>query len=368
MINEGDEIYEKLRQHFDQMPINFPATESKVEIRLLKHFFTPEEAKIVLCLGSLPEKLKTIYRRAKKSGFNIEEVEKLLDGMVKRGVIQGGKLIEAEGDQPEKGKMYCLSILAVGMHEFNMLYHDKEYYENFNQYVDETFYKNLYIKGAPQMRMIPIEQSITPEHNVSTYDNIKQIIKNIKNVAVAPCICKKANDILENPCKKTDIREICFIFSNAIDYVIDIGYARKSSKDELLNTLKKAEEIGLVIHPNNCQDPLYICLCCSCCCSVLSALKRFPNPAEYFSANFQAIVDTEKCSGCETCIDRCQMEAITIIDKFANVNHDRCIGCGLCVPTCPSDAIKLQKKEIETVPPESFEELALSWMRNRDHN
>jgi len=56
-------------------------------------------------------------------------------------------------------------------------------------------------------------------------------------------------------------------------------------------------------------------------------------------------VDQDECSGCETCLERCQMEAIQMnADELAEINLDRCIGCGLCVAACPEGAIQLTPK------------------------
>ena len=72
---------------------------------------------------------------------------------------------------------------------------------------------------------------------------------------------------------------------------------------------------------------------------------------EYITSNYYAEVDLDLCTGCEVCVNRCLMDAITLIDEKSSVNRDRCIGCGLCVSTCPMEAITLHKKEEETVPP-----------------
>ena len=45
---EGDELYRELQRHLDRMPVAYPATESGVEIRILKQLFTPEEARLAL--------------------------------------------------------------------------------------------------------------------------------------------------------------------------------------------------------------------------------------------------------------------------------------------------------------------------------
>ena len=39
-----DEVYSRVAKALDALPEGFPATESGVEIRILKKIFTPEEA------------------------------------------------------------------------------------------------------------------------------------------------------------------------------------------------------------------------------------------------------------------------------------------------------------------------------------
>ncbi|GAG56662.1 unnamed protein product [marine sediment metagenome] len=84
------------------------------------------------------------------------------------------------------------------------------------------------------------------------------------------------------------------------------------------------------------------------CCGMLRALKKHPRPAEIIISNYYALVDSDLCAACETCLDRCQMEAITIgPEEVAEVNLNRCIGCGLCVTTCTTEALSLQPKPEE---------------------
>ena len=87
-------------------------------------------------------------------------------------------------------------------------------------------------------------------------------------------------------------------------------------------------------------------------------------------SNYYAVVDKDDCTGCETCLDRCQMEAIAIIDEKAEINLDRCIGCGLCVTTCPADALKLVKKpeSEQYIPPESGAETYMRIAMERGRN
>jgi hypothetical protein len=61
MNNQG--IYRELQEHQDTLPIGCPPTESGVEIRLLKHLFDPDEAKITSQLCFDPQPLTRIHQR-----------------------------------------------------------------------------------------------------------------------------------------------------------------------------------------------------------------------------------------------------------------------------------------------------------------
>ena len=55
-----------------------------------------------------------------------------------------------------------------------------------------------------------------------------------------------------------------------------------------------------------------------------------------------AIVDNEKCTGCETCVPECPSEAITMVDEKAVVNADTCVDCGVCVDACSVEALSME--------------------------
>jgi ferredoxin len=53
-----------------------------------------------------------------------------------------------------------------------------------------------------------------------------------------------------------------------------------------------------------------------------------------------AKVDAGKCTGCESCVSACPVEAISMKGGKASVS-DQCIDCGACVGECPVEAISL---------------------------
>jgi NAD-dependent dihydropyrimidine dehydrogenase PreA subunit len=125
------------------------------------------------------------------------------------------------------------------------------------------------------------------------------------------------------------------------------------SREEALEVLRKNEEAGLVPSPANAQKVGGMCSCCGCCCGMLKAIKLHPHPSSLVKSNFFAQVDEDLCAGCETCVERCQMEAIFMEDDRATIDLKRCVGCGLCVTTCPTKALSLRKKAFQElyVPP-----------------
>ena len=54
-----------------------------------------------------------------------------------------------------------------------------------------------------------------------------------------------------------------------------------------------------------------------------------------------AVVDAEKCTGCESCVDECPSEAIAMKDEIAVVDEEACADCGVCVDVCPAEAITM---------------------------
>ena len=177
-MKSNHDVYRQLQRHLDSMPIPFPESGSGYDIKLLQHFFTPEEAQIALELSALPEPVSRIHKRLKGSGISLNELESTLDRMADKGSILGGKLLEDKG----KGKLYSKAPLAVGMYEFQAGRLTKELETDFQSYVNEKFYKAVHSKKTSQLRTIPISKGINTDRYVDSYDNVRNIVKIQKNL------------------------------------------------------------------------------------------------------------------------------------------------------------------------------------------
>ncbi|NHJ32568.1 MAG: 4Fe-4S ferredoxin [Asgard group archaeon] len=356
------DVYRRLQEHFDSFPIRFPATESGVEIRLLKQLFTPEEAEIALVLkcgypGLIDENetIDAIFNRVKHLGFSKKEVEQHLAKMAKNGAIAG---ITKDGK-----KIYVNAPLIIGIYEFQVDKLTEEFQKDLDQYKAEAYWPANNVIGVGQLRTIPVGIKIKHENPIIKYDDIKiQFEKSEGPFAKMNCVCRQSKDLKNESCQVTNRREVCLAMGEMGQLYVEQGYGSEITKEEALQYLKKNEEEGLIFQVSNSQEMIFVCSCCTCCCEGLAFLKRIPNPADYASSNYQAVVDEELCSGCGNCIDRCQIDAITLEGDYAVILEKRCIGCGNCIIDCPEEAISLISKENPRVPPlttsDLFEKIA----------
>ena len=354
-MESDDLIYRKLQKHLDRMPVGFPESKSGAEIKILKELFTADEAEIALELSMLPESAERILPRMKNKFNSVDELEAKLDNMFAKGLIIGGKILSRDSNK----KLYSNTQYIVGIHEMQFDRINKSLMGNTINYVFNDFYNEFSKDGVPvQMRTIPIQKSIIRDNYVETYDNIKDLILGTKGqIVMINCVCKNGMDAIGMPCKATELRETCMIFDVFAESLIEGSKGRVITKEEAISLVNKFEEIGLVAQPENNKKPEFLCFCCGCCCGVLNMIKKFPKPADHYESNYYAVVDTEACSGCGTCVTRCQMDAISLADEKAVVDLDRCIGCGLCTSTCKTGAAVLNRKKDAVVPPENHDDL-----------
>ncbi len=338
-----DDIYLKLREFLDSLPSGFPATDSGVELRILKKLFSPEDAELAVKLKQEPESASDI---AKRTGLSEAGLAQKLESMAKRGLI-----FRVREDGTPK---YQAVQFIVGIYEFQLNAMDREFAEMMEEYMPYLGMSFMPLE-TKQLRVAPVDAAVDALPAVETYNRIRDLVKKQEYIAVAPCICRKEQGILGNPCSRPS--EACLSFNQFGQYVVDNKMGRQITTDEALKILDLAEESALVLCPSNTQDISWICCCCGCCCGGLRRLKLLENPADYMASSYRAEIDPQLCSLCQLCLDRCQVDAIKENEQAMEVDPARCIGCGLCVPTCPESAISLVGKPQANVPPKDFEDM-----------
>ena len=348
------DVYERLRARLDNMAAGFPETESKIEIRLLKHLFTEEEAEFFVLLQPLLESPEDVAERLKRDPA---EVAEFMERMAKKGLL----FRQRKDDRVR----YAAVPWVVGIFEFQVNSINKDLARDHEEYLEEAFLQNLQSHKTPVMRTIPINRQIVADWPIAPYEDALQIVENQEKILITNCVCRTQTALAGSDCDKP--MERCFMFGSHADYYAENGLGRFITKEEARQIILKNEEAGLVMQPFNSQKVGGMCSCCGDCCGMLRSLKKQPNPAEAVQSNYFARVNEELCTGCETCVDRCQMEAIEVVDGISTITLNRCIGCGLCVTTCPEEAVQLIKKSEDQLyePPKSGVETYMRIMQER---
>ncbi len=349
-----EDVYKELGQHLDKLPFGFPATEDGLELRILKNLFTPEEAELAVHLNLIAEPAPVIARRA---GLDVDETQQVLDNMASKGLIYD---IRKPGKAPE----YMAFHFIVGIWEFQVNRLNLDLVRDVDEYFKRNLFNSEEWKENPQLRTIPIGESIPNPAEIMAYEQAEKLIREHKRFVVADCICRKEKQMVGEGCDKP--LETCLVMGSGTYYYERHRMGRPIDKAQALELLGLADEHGLVIQPANSKDAGYMCFCCGDCCGVLRNVKRHPQPGTLVSSPYFALVDEEICAACEICVDRCQMDAIEV-NGHAQVLRERCIGCGLCVTTCETEAMYLERKPEYEQPyiPKNYVENTLRLARQR---
>jgi len=350
------DVYKRLAKKLDKLPQGFPATESGVELRILRKIFSPEDGAMAIRLKPIPE---TVERIARRLGHPEDEMRAVLDGMADRGQIGSFKL---------KGKQrYALMPFVVGIFEFQLERMDRELAELCEEYSPHLA---MTLGGAkPALaRVVPVHQRLDSRATVLAYEDTRSMIEEARSFQVMECICRVEKALQDQPCSHT--LETCLAFSreeNAYDESPVSG--RTITRDEALEVLEAAEKEGLVHCTYNFEhDQMFVCNCCSCCCGFLRLLTEYETPYGLVRSNWEAVIDEEVCAECGVCAnERCPVEGVAETDDGGyRVIRERCIGCGVCVVSCPTEAMQLvpRPESERTTPPRNI----INWSVERTAN
>ncbi len=326
-----ENTYRRLAEHLNRLPDGFPPSDTGADLRLLERLFTPEEAELTVHLTLDRESAEIIAARA---GLAPAQAAPRLDEMAQKGLIFATQA-------PDGSRHYRAVPLVVGIYEYQIKNMTPELLADFRAYWS-TAKDSPPVETLPQMRTIPVGESIDLGLQALPYEQVNDMVKANDRFAVTTCICRRTAKMRGKGCEAPE--ESCLIFGEWADFYVRTGRGRAIDRSEMMALLARADAANLVLQPSNSKTIQFICCCCGCCCGVLGGLKRHPRPADVVASAFIARLDTDVCQACWTCLDRCQMGALVAGDGHAILKSERCIGCGLCVATCPNNALALQRK------------------------
>lgn len=118
------DVYKQMAAKLEKTPNGFPATQSGVELRILKKIFSPEEARLALKLRTKPERAKDISKRLKEPEDRLRaRLEEMADK---------GQIAEVVINRTQK---YVFMPCVIGIYEMQLKRIDKELSDLFEEYL-----------------------------------------------------------------------------------------------------------------------------------------------------------------------------------------------------------------------------------------
>ena len=333
-----------------------PVTHTVLEI--MKTIMTEEQAKFIRIFTKplSPDEVR------ERSGLDPESEDRMLSELMRNGIVTG---------IPSRSSgvmVYRLLPPVPGLFEFTMMRGEtgekqKKLARLFEKLFDEVsgLVQSSYdeavemLKNAPPVtRVVPVAQEVDPKlDKVIPYEDVGDILNKFDVFAVANCYCRHEKELLGKPCEVTREKENCLFFGQAARFVIDYGFGREASKEEVKRILDECEKAGLVhksFHTKQDveKDEFAICNCCKCCCATFQLYYRGAIAAHTY-ASYVARTNEGICTSCEVCVETCPMEAISILGDGVCVEESKCVGCGVCAYHCPEDAIHLERTGIREI-------------------
>ncbi len=343
----SETVYHELCEVLAKRRGRYPGKDIPEFYNLVEELFTPEEAAVY---NAIPKGFHPAEAIAKEMGKEATEVSPILEGMAYKGLCTAGSMGGVT--------FYSAPTFVPGIFEFQFMRgthteKDKRLAKLIHAYkaaldAEQGPSKVTY----PTTRVIPVDRKIQAENTIHTYHQVASYIEKYHPLAVSTCFCRhEAKLIDENDnCGKPD--DVCMQFGMGAQFVIDRKMGRQISKEEAMEILKQTEEAGLVHAAINRQEIDFLCNCCSCHCMILKTALAQPKPGLSLNSGFKPQHNSENCTSCGTCIDRCPTEALVMGDEdVPELNLDRCIGCGVCATGCDFEAISLVARADILPPP-----------------
>ncbi|MBI5624155.1 MAG: 4Fe-4S dicluster domain-containing protein [Elusimicrobia bacterium] len=372
----GKDLYRELGSKIDTLVCRAPWNETLREI--LKSLYTEEEADLLIRMPSFASTASAISRSA---GLPESKTRTLLEAMAVKGLVV---------DLLMKGESYYVpSPMVIGFFEFTMMRAGAAASESgtpdvkkmarlFHEYMEDggPFYSANFGKGerVGAMRALPHEGTVAPDHamEVLDYEKAAAIAESSGKAAFGVCACRhKARHLGEEPC--TAPLGVCTSFGYAADYLVRRGLARSASTGEVLDSLARSKELGLVLNADNVQKGVtFICHCCKCCCLALKGISTHGYPNAVVTSSFIASVDAAACAGCGACVKACPVDAMRPVPGptepsgkpgrgSVEVDEGLCLGCGVCAVKCAKACVRLVPRKARVLHPETtFRKVILS--------
>lgn len=327
---------------YDQLLAKLKSEHFPIVKEILGRLTTPQEAEILL---SLPATAPEI---ASKFGLDVSVAEAVLKTFVKKGL--GVSFLKAGGTRYFFARSLGQLSDATAAAAFNRIYEPvpPDLLKLWAQHreVETIAWARRQSSPPPiRFRVIPLKAAaVKSELDLLPYEDTEQIVRNAPSIAVVNCPCRMYR-VSQGLCDKP--LEVCLqLTDGAVRYALDQGIGRTLTLEEGLQVLRLTEKAGLVPTTLGRDRIGFICHCDGDCCGNVTPVRKTGFPMVEKS-RYEASLQKDLCTGCESCVERCNFGAIEIRpdpdtkELLATVDTEKCYGCGACVIECPANALSI---------------------------
>jgi len=347
------EIYRKLLEVMQKRGGAYAGLDIPEFYDMAEVLFTPDEAEVNNAMSRGPVTAQGV---AEILGRNETETGAILEAMADKGLCLAMKV----GDT----QFYQSTRFMPGILEFQFMTGRTTDREKKLARVIHA-YKQAFDAAAgpapsqfPAVRVITVDRVIEPGNVIHTYDQVQTYIDQHAPISVGTCYCRHAASLRGEDIHDLPL-DVCMQFGPTARFAIDRLDARELTKAEAREVLDRAEAVGLIHMSQNVADEIgFLCNCDRWHCVAVKTAMNQPQPGHFFNSGFEPRFDPSLCAACETCIERCPPQALTLgDDDLPVVDLDLCFGCAACATGCPNEAITMTAKPGIEGPPKTPRDL-----------
>lgn len=169
------DIYRRIQQQLDKYSIGFPATDSGVELEILRRLFPLPDAEL---FGQLSPRLESPSQIAQRLGRDEAGLVAQLDDMAERGLLFRKRSSD--------GARYAAIPFIHGLFEFQVKNLDPGLAALMERYAQEKDFDQAMQKSVGAfLRTIPVARAVPVEHHVAAYEDAAQILRGADQIVLA---------------------------------------------------------------------------------------------------------------------------------------------------------------------------------------
>ena len=294
--------------------------ENAPEYYCMADIVSDDEADIAIAAGLRKE--RTAGYLAGKVGKTVAEIQPALDNLVYYGVFRR-VYSEELGEDTYFMQIFAPGILEMMVNNQPLMAAHPEVGRAFEEYTRLRMQAMgpILPDGYGLMRVIPVESAIEGIPGVTEDERLSYYLNKYDTFSVSPCSCRASRTLLGDGCGHL-AEDMCVQMGKGAEHYIRSGRARRISREEAYEIIKRAEENGLMHDIPNIEgvgETSAICNCCACACFGLRAGMMF-GARDAIRSNFVAEVDEAKCVACAQCVEVCPGNALKLGQKLCSTN------------------------------------------------